>query len=432
MVGCDATPIMLLLAFDSVSTFYSTRPGGIDCLLTDHLEICFTDTVNNGLDGTLPQELGYLTTLKAITIVANKIEGSFPPSFHRLTNLQVFAFHKNFLTGNIPSWLGGTGGDRSSLSPTNSGGASPGGGSSGANTGGMDQLTFIDVSGNMLTGILPPFDGAGLKNNLEVLAVDDNSLEGNIDVVWDFPNLKHVNLEKNSFSGELPNAIVVTNPKLVTLDVSENRLGGSLPGDLFQLTDLEILDLHGNDLTGTLPSSDDVNKLWSLSRTLNFKFVALHDNSLSGSIPTTLGPNLGAGGTLRHLDLSRNQFVGEIPAELKDLALSKDLSYLSLGDNDYTPGPIPTFLYTFSRLRELSLKSCSRTGPVSPLIAFSTNLILLDLSGNAITGPIPTELGEISNLQFLLLHRNSFTGQVPSNALGKLSALRTCSNSFYH
>ena len=196
--------------------------------------------------------------------------------------------------------------------------------------------------------------------------------------------------------------------------------------ELFQLTDLEILDIHSNSFSGTIPGVDDVNKLWSLWPTLKYEFVALHDNALSGEIPSTFGANLAAGESLRHLDISQNSLTGDIPVQLKNLTLSKDtLSYLSLADNKFSPGPIPTFLYSFSKLSELSLKSTARTGVLSPLVALMRDLVLLDVSSNGITGEIPTELGEMPNLQFLLLHRNLLTGQVPSNDLLKLSSLRT-------
>jgi Leucine-rich repeat (LRR) protein len=127
---------------------------------------------------------------------------------------------------------------------------------------------------------------------------------------------------------------------------------------------------------------------------------------------------------LTHLDLSGNQLTGDIPLALDNL---NELRYLFLSENDFSSGEIPTFVYTFDKLRELSLKSTQRTGPISKLVGLLEKLILLDLDNNSLTGPIPTEIGELRELQFLLLNRNELTEDVPVQ-LGSLDKLRKFSS----
>ena len=63
--------------------------------------------------------------------------------------------------------------------------------------------------------------------------------------------------------------------------LNSNRLSGSIPTELGNLTGLEDLRLHNNKLSGTIPT--ELGQLSSLTS------LSLGDNQLSGSIPTELG-----------------------------------------------------------------------------------------------------------------------------------------------
>jgi hypothetical protein len=75
----------------------------------------------------------------------------------------------------------------------------------------------------------------------------------------------------------LPNLSGLSNLQL--LDLSHNQLSGSLPS-LDGLSNLQLLDLSHNRLSGTLPNMADLTSLQRL---------ALHNNALSGPLPTSLG-----------------------------------------------------------------------------------------------------------------------------------------------
>ena len=95
--------------------------------------------------------------------------------------------------------------------------------------------------------------------------------------------------------------------RVTTLNLYNNKLTGSLPSELQQLSTLTSLYLHKNQLTGPIPAE--------LGKLADLQTLGLHDNQLSGSIPTELGL-LGA---LTSISLNDNQLSGQIPTELGKL-----------------------------------------------------------------------------------------------------------------
>jgi Leucine-rich repeat (LRR) protein len=125
------------------------------------------------------------------------------------------------------------------------------------------------------------------------------------------------------------------------LSLSSNRLSGTIPSTIGQLTSLKSLSLGDNELRGTIPST--IGQLSSLTS------LYLGDNELIGTIPSTIGQlslNLYA------LSLSNNQLSGTIPQTIGQLS---SLSFLGLNDNRLT-GIVPFSL-------------CQRT------VAFQGNLL---------------------------------------------------------
>ena len=54
---------------------------------------------NNGLAGTLPEDLGRLTELTAIDLGLNKLTGALPAAFAQLTKLYAISLKENTLSG---------------------------------------------------------------------------------------------------------------------------------------------------------------------------------------------------------------------------------------------------------------------------------------------------------------------------------------------
>ena len=254
-------------------------------------------------------------------------------------------------------------------------------------------------------------------------------------------NLQWLDLSGNELSGEIPPELGGLS-NLQSLDLSFNELSGEIPAELGSLANLLELDLQNDwsggillvsDLSGYRLSGEIPPELGSLT---NLKRLDLAGNELSGEIPAELGGL----SNLQSLDLSFNWLSGEIPAELGSLfnLQSLDLSF------NWLSGEIPAELGTLANLLELDLQNDwssgilfvgsglsghRLSGEIPPELGSLTNLKRLDLAGNELSGGIPAELGGLSNLTALHLQRNRLSGGIPAE-LGSLANLQSLDLSF--
>ena len=185
--------------------------------------------------------------------------------------------------------------------------------------------------------------------------------------------------------------------RVATLQLLSNRLRGSIPSELGNLSELTLLNLNSNELNGSIPS-----ELGNLDQ---LQYLNLADNQLTGSIP----PELGDLAQLERLILRDNQLSGSIPPELGDLA---QLERLILRNNQLT-GSIPPELGDLAQLKQLILRNNQLTGSIPPELGDLAQLQRLILRDNLLTDTIPKELGKLTNLYLLNLARNSLTGTIP-------------------
>jgi len=106
-------------------------------------------------------------------------------------------------------------------------------------------------------------------------------------------------LDDIGMAGPLPGIEILQLSALQSLNLSDNRLTGSIPAELGQLGALTTLYLDGNQLSGSIPA--ELGQLGVLTD------LRLNNNQLSGGIPAELG-QLGA---LEHLFLQSNQLSGK-------------------------------------------------------------------------------------------------------------------------
>ncbi|MFR7809850.1 MAG: leucine-rich repeat domain-containing protein [Butyricimonas faecihominis] len=118
----------------------------------------------------------------------------------------------------------------------------------------------------------------------------------------------------------------------LSIYLGANGLKGVLPGAIFRLKTLEVLNLCNNEITGSIPT--DIGECTALRQ------LSLNGNRLMGEIPVGIGKLE----NLVTLDLSRNQLSEEIPEEIGGL---KQLKYLRMGTNRLT-GDIPAAIGNLS------------------------------------------------------------------------------------
>jgi Leucine-rich repeat (LRR) protein len=186
---------------------------------------------------------------------------------------------------------------------------------------------------------------------------------------WGFQSTS--NIEVGDYYVSLWGDYSVLNTTVV--DLGGNNLGGSIPPEIGNLTNLTELYLYNNQITGSIPSE--------IGNLTNLEVLSLYNNQITGSIPSEIG-NLT---NLEVLYLSINQLTGEIPSELGNL----------------------------TNLNTLNLKSNQLTGEIPPEIGNLTNLTSLVLSINQLTGEIPPEIGNLTNLNTLNLKSNQLSGIIP-------------------
>ena len=102
--------------------------------------------------------------------------------------------------------------------------------------------------------------------------------------------------------------VTVSNGRVITLNLSNNNLSGSIPSAIGNLSNLTQLQLFSNHLTGSIPTQ--------IGNLTNLTSLGLENNSLSGRLPTSIS-NLSI---LSSLTLSGNQLTDSVPVVYKNLA----------------------------------------------------------------------------------------------------------------
>ena len=307
-----------------------------------------------------------------------------------------------------------------------------------ATLGNLKNLCNLDLSGNQLTGAIPTEWADGFEV-LKDLNLSYNRLNGELPAGLGNHHLEMLNLSGNQLRGEIPTELGSL-VRLTELNLSHNELSGSIPYKLSSSGDLAGCEKLGQTVLNQ--RALDILKEYAGSLA-NLEILDLSDNKLRGTIPPTLCSLT----DLDTLDLGRNRLTGSIPPELGKLAELRALrlngqspynKYLFSGheeeerlekcqDDCYLHGAIPPALGSLNQLEELDLSDNRLSGAIPPelggLLTVRSDLTDLNLSHNNLGKGIPVELGRLIHLETLDVSHNRLEGLIPKS-LGRLSNLK--------
>ncbi|GKB81257.1 putative leucine-rich repeat protein [Tanacetum coccineum] len=374
---------------------------------------------SNKISGSFPDFTSF-SALRELHINDNEITGSFPEKFEQTSNLFILNLADNHMSGLLPnlsalSSLRELYLDRNRFKGTLAERIMP-----------LSELQSLGVSSNHLHGTISENHLTNLSN-LVYLDLSYNSFVLEIDTDWSPAfSLDVMSLSSCNLGPSFPTWLR-TQKNFSMLDISDAKINDFVP-DWFwkQLKpNLRYLNLSSNQIHGTLPdlmygyrsyfdfSSNNFSGLAPLFPT-DTQALVLNNNMFSGSI--SFLQNLTE---TFNIDLSNNQFFGEIPDFWTNFI---NLMYLNLKNNNLE-GRIPKSMGTLS-LSMLSMSNNRLTGELYFSLTNWSSLQFLDLGGNKLSGRIPAGIGRsLSELRFLSLSFNVFHGTMPTS-LCRLSNLQ--------
>eukprot|EP00850_Spirogloea_muscicola_P023299 SM000345S12840 [mRNA] locus=s345:10267:28268:+ [translate_table: standard] len=408
----------------------------LDCDYFGHVTALDLLSLYNADGRPFPMTLTNLTTLQQLNIQSSGLYGSIPAFVtSRLLLLTDLSLYNNQLSGPIPTDIGN-----------------------------LDLLNSLDLSYNLLSGVLPEsFVGCVTLSSLHL---NDNQLSGPVPaVIGNLDALRIVSLDDNLLSGGLPGTL--TGVEILT--VSNNLLNGPIPSFVFDDNNLLEIFLDNNELTGPIPLS-------LFSDELPF-IILLRGNYLTGSISTSTTSLFIDDNCLGNLSPSADrtdqrsfatctQFFARatmavsLAAPLLDLKAAlgdpptletwnsttpcdgcltgsctwagiqcdnhNHITQLSLALVQGAPHSIPASLTSLTSLGELKLQTRGLGEAIPADIGNLFLLTTLDLRDNQLEGAIPTSISNMTLLSTLDLSRNRLSGSLP-DSLATLSLLQSLS-----
>ncbi|KAF5800319.1 putative leucine-rich repeat-containing, plant-type, leucine-rich repeat domain superfamily [Helianthus annuus] len=256
--------------------------------------LIFLNLENNNLSGVIPTTMGYLSSLVSLNMCKNKLSGRLPASLMWLKELQILEFASNELVGSIPTWIGTELLDLRILNLRSN------------NFDGtishelcyLTAIQILDFAHNNLSGNIPR-----CFNNFTVLSKKETTEINSVSMIFGF-GFGFIEI-KNSASLVMKGQEYTYSTILglvMVLDLSGNKLSGSIPVELMALQALQSLNISNNQLTGVIPKNiGDMKLLESFDVSLNH---------LSGELPMSLSSLT----FLSSFNVSFNNLTGRIPS----------------------------------------------------------------------------------------------------------------------
>ncbi|MQM01620.1 hypothetical protein Taro_034377 [Colocasia esculenta] len=329
------------------------------------------------------------------------------------------------------------------------------------------QNLFVDYSNNQFTSTFPSDIVWNLSFTMFFSAAN-NTLVGEIPSYFcSSTYLQVLDLSVNNFTGQIPKCLLASVNDLRVLNLRDNRLSGSLPGESAERCKLRTLNVNGNMLVGAVPQSlsnckmlqvldlgnnqiEDSFPSW-LGNLTDLRVLVLRSNRFHGYIPIPNGDNYTSFSMLQILDISSNRFSGRLPAacfrswkamtatDEQSGSLVGKLGFLELTHLYYqdsvtvtVKGMEMTLVKILRIFTSIDMSNNQFDGIIPEAVGQLKALHLLNLSSNGLTGPIPSSIGKLALLESLDLSRNHLSGVIPPGLanLSFLSMLNLSNNKF--
>ncbi|CAL8119923.1 unnamed protein product [Prunus armeniaca] len=352
---------------------------------------------HNNLSGLLPEDIYNATKLEEISLPINSLHGAISDKIVNLTDLKILDLNLNQLSGELP-----------------------------LNLGKLSKLKFLTVDFNNLEGTIP----TSLMNctNLVELCLGINNFEGDISMLnfsrfsqltkLDLRYLKAIALTRNHIEGQIQIEILSLK-SLSFLTLGYNRFT-NLTGTmkiLMSCKSLHTLSLVGSFVGEGMPFDDGMVDFDGFQ---NLRALNMAGTNLTGEFPKQLCrlPRL----VYEPIASQVDQYEFELPVYSslttnQNFRLYKFSLFPTMIDlsNNNIFGDIPTEIGQLHLLRQLALHSNNFSGVIPDQISNLQNLEVLDLSMNHLSGRIPSSLASLTFLKKFNVSYNNLGGPIPTS-----------------
>ncbi|KAD5318156.1 hypothetical protein E3N88_18102 [Mikania micrantha] len=346
VIGLDLSQSFIRGTIDSNSTLFNLV----------HLQM-LNLSMNDFAKSRIPSEIGCLQNLRSLDLSSSSFSGQIPSEIVHLVHLSSLHLSWNTLKLESPSL--------ETLVQN------------------LTRLEELHLAGIDISSSVPSF--LANLSLLRSIHLEDCQLRDEFPVtLFQLPQLKFVSMAKNpKLVGSLH--AFHSNTILEHLDLGSTGFSGSIPGSLSNMTQLSHLNLGQNQLTGLVPSLENLSKLI---------FLDLSDNHFKNEkLPDWLSKL----SKLNELRLDRMSIHDEIPLSLANLTI---LSIISITDN-----------YIFDHIQTSFMNL--------------TQLSVIDFGRNQFYGQISRSFSNFKNLQYLGLDHNNFSGRADLDTFLGLNKLET-------
>ncbi|KAB1671093.1 hypothetical protein [Gossypium barbadense] len=247
--------------------------------------------------------------------------------------------------------------------------------------------------------------------------IDKHALEG---LVHNLTEVRHLFLDGMDMSSVNAHVFMNLSSSLRSLSLAYCDLQGKFPKNIFDLPNLNLLNLRGNqnlnldplkfnrssnlehlDLSWMSSSTESIDSVDNLQA---LKYLALSGNSFFQRLSVSITKL----SYLEYLTLEGANFFGGLPDSMGNLV---SLKCLDLRSNKLS-GQIPLSILNLTQLEYLDISENSLEGSIPDEVTAFPNLKHLDLSDNLLNGTLPSWLCTVPSLKIIFLFQNQFSGHI--------------------